>query len=228
MEPNDSQPIPGRARWVFAVAVTLFIALAAGALSYDHALAVSTAVGTRPPLAYLVPLLPDGLIVLSTVAMYHAAQIGVRRPAWAMAGLVVGVGVTLVMNVAAGWPEGIGGRAVYALPPVVLVIALEILIWIFRTARAVGAAVANDGANGQSEPLEPLSMDEALAQLLETGSRRGLADALGVPKSRVDTWAARTAKVADPVAPDGDEAEWSEAAWDPRAAAALNGSATHG
>ena len=45
-----------RATRTFAVAVTLFIALAAAALSYDHALIVAEEVGTEPPLALIVAI----------------------------------------------------------------------------------------------------------------------------------------------------------------------------
>jgi hypothetical protein len=60
-------------------------------------------------------------------------------------------------------------------------------------------------ASGQGEPL---SVGEGLRLLLGTDSRRGLAAALGVPKSRVETWA-RSVREPDAAVP----------------AASLNGSA---
>lgn len=167
-----------RATRRFAVAMTLFIAAAAAVLSYDHALIVSTRVGTPVPMAYLVPLLPDGLIVLSSTALYEAAQAKSGRPGWASGGLVLGVGVTLVLNVASGWPHGWGGRLLNALPPLALIVAIEVLIGIFRRARA--AAAVSEPEQGPKPPAHV-----ALASLLDDYSQQQLADALGLNRNHV-------------------------------------------
>lgn len=167
-----------RATRRFAVAVTLFIAFAAAALSYDHALIVARLVGTEPPLAYLVPLLPDGLIVLSSTALYEAAQAHAVRPGWATGGLVLGIGVTLVLNVASGWPHGWGGRLLNALPPLALIVAIEVLIGIFRRVRAEA-----QGAVTEPGPKPPVHL--ALARIREDYSQRQLADALGLNPTHV-------------------------------------------
>lgn len=174
-----------RATRRFAVAVTLFIALAAAALSYDHALIVSRRVGTEPPFAYLVPLLPDGLIVLAFAAMQDAAQARAPRPAWATLGLSLGVVVTLVLNVASGWHHGWGGRLLNALPPVALLVAIEVLVGILRRGReAVNRTLIPDGA-GDGEPAEPVPVHVALARLGEEYGQRQLAAAVGVSRAHV-------------------------------------------
>lgn len=164
----------------FAVGVTLFIACAAAAWSYDHALFITELTGTEPPLAYVVPLIPDGLIVLCSAALYDGAQDNVR-PFWAMAGLILGIGVTVVLNVAAGWHNGVGARWMNALAPVALVIAIEILIGIFRRGREHKC----ETRLSKSEQRELPPVQDALAALLGPYSQQELADALEVSRSHV-------------------------------------------
>lgn len=114
------------------VVITSLIGVATGIVSYSHALDVARTVGCHGLIAALVPLFADGLILLSSAALYAAAQASVRRPLVAWAGLVTGIAVTVVMNVSAGWHQGWGGRLVAALAPAVFLISLEVLIWLFR------------------------------------------------------------------------------------------------
>jgi hypothetical protein len=73
------------------------------------------------------------------------------------------------------------------------ILALESLSGLVRRGRGASPDIRVPATSGQEEPGDPPTTDDALRFLLATGSRRGLADALGVPKSRVDTWAARVA-----------------------------------
>jgi hypothetical protein len=130
-----------RATRIRAGAVMAVIAAFAAVLSYNHALYVAREVGNHGRLAYLVPLLPDGLIVLSSLDLYEAARARVRRPAWASFGLGLGVAVTLVMNAAAGWRDGAGGVLVAVLAPVSFIVSLEILIGLVRRGRSAAAPV---------------------------------------------------------------------------------------
>lgn len=159
----------------FAVGAALFLGAAMAVLSYDHALIVAREVGTQPRLAYVVPLLPDGMFVLSSAALYDAAQGAMVRSRWAMAGLALGGGVTLAMNIASGWPHGWGGCLVNAMPPVFLIVAIEILIGIFRR-----GSRASDVPTAEPPPLEV-----ALAGLVDTYSQRSVAAALDVPRPRL-------------------------------------------
>jgi hypothetical protein len=118
-----------------AVAITSLIGAATGVVSYSHGLYVARDVGNTGLIAWLVPGFADGLILLSSNALYAATQSGVRRPAAAYAGLITGILVTVVMNVSAGWHEGWGGRLVAALAPTVFLLSLEVLFWLFRLSR---------------------------------------------------------------------------------------------
>lgn len=130
-----------RATRIRAGAVMAVIAAFAAVLSYNHALMVAREVGNHGRLAYLVPLLPDGLIVLSSLDLYEAARARAPRPRWATFGLGLGVAVTLVMNAAAGWRDGPGGVLVAVLAPVSFIVALEILIGLVRRGRSAAGPV---------------------------------------------------------------------------------------
>jgi hypothetical protein len=190
-----ARPDRGRRVRGTAVAVVSLIALDAAVISYSHALTVIRAWVGGARLAYLVPLLPDGLILLSSVAIYEAARAGVPRPRWAYAGLGLGCFVTVALNVAAGWHHGWGGRLVDALAPVVLLLALEILAGILRRGRGSDVPRPAAAAPGQ---LPPLSLDEAVRAAAPHMSQRELAAAFGIGK----TTAARKIKAA-PAAMNG-------------------------
>lgn len=117
------------------VAITSAIGLATGFVSYTHALFVARLAGATGVVAYVVPLFADGLILLCSTALYAAAQAKVKRPPWATGGLMFGIVVTVVMNVSAGAQHGVRGALVAALAPVVFLVSLEVLIWLFRMAR---------------------------------------------------------------------------------------------
>jgi hypothetical protein len=176
------------------------VSLIAGIASYFHALAVVQAAGARPPVAYLVPALADLVILGASADLLAASRAGHGRPRLTMLALGTGVVVTLAFNVVASHPHAMPSWLVDGWPAVAFVLALESLAGLVRRGRG-GTGSDPPGqpvpaAPGQPEPAEPPTTGEALRALLATGSRRGLADALGVPKSRVDTWAARAAEPA--------------------------------
>lgn len=171
------------------------VSLIAGIASYFHALAVVQAAGARPPVAYLVPALADLVILGASADLLAASRGGQPRPPLTMLALGVGVVVTLAMNVAAGSGHGLGGRLVAGWPALAFILALESLAGLVRRGR--GARVVS-----HDETAEPPTTDEALRVLLATASRRALGEALGVPKSRVETWARRVSVVAEERAPE--------------------------
>lgn len=137
------------------IALAVFIGGGAAVLSYSHGLEITRELGTRNWLAYVVPLLPDGLIGLSSAELYDAAKdAGARgsRPAAALIGLVVGVVVTIVMNVAAAWHLGWGARLLNALAPVALLIAVWVLEGGFRRVRMLAAQVILPAGCGHVVP----------------------------------------------------------------------------
>jgi hypothetical protein len=128
---------PGRNRRSLRFAGTIAALIAAGAayVSYTHGLDVARWTGNTGAVAYVIPALPDGLIAISTVSLYEAARSTGKHPATAVGGLILGIGLTVVMNVAAGLRNGIGGALVAAMVPVVLLLALEILTGVVRRGR---------------------------------------------------------------------------------------------
>jgi hypothetical protein len=117
------------------VVITSLIGTATAVYSFHDALIVTHHAGEHGRYAYLVPLFADGLIAFCSSALYAGAQAKVRRPFWATAGLMFGIAVTVLMNVAAGWLTGPVLALIDALAPVVFLIALEILVWEFRLGR---------------------------------------------------------------------------------------------
>src|SRR5271170_6260263 len=118
---SDTRRVSRRTLYT-AVGITSAIGLATAIVSYSHALYIVRLAGNTGPVAYLVPLFADGLILLSSTALYAAVQARVDRPPWATAGLIIGVAVTITMNVAAGAANPrarVAGSLVAALAPLV-------------------------------------------------------------------------------------------------------------
>lgn len=130
---SKSEPLRRAVRT--GVVITSLIGAATAVYSFHDALIVAHHAGAHGRLAYLVPLFADGLIALCSTALYAAAQAKVTRPAAAMGGLLFGIAVTVLLNVAAGAYTGVTLALVDGLAPVVFLISLEILVWLFRLGR---------------------------------------------------------------------------------------------
>ena len=188
-----------RARLIGVLTMTAFAAVAA-VISYNDGLFLVRLADPAGHLAYLYPLLPDGLIVISWTSLYEAGLTGAPRPRWATAGIVLGACLTVSMNVAAGVLHNPLDALIDGVVPVVFFVALEILIGLIKRGRGEAAAPLAPAVSRQGETGDPPSTDEALRVLMASGSIRGLADDLGVPKGRVETWARRVKTPAAPVA----------------------------
>lgn len=188
-----------RARLIGVLTMAAFAA-AAAVISYNDGLFLVRLAGTRGHLAYLYPLLPDGLIVISWTSMYEAGLTGVPRPRWATAGIVLGACLTVSMNVSAGVLHNQLDALIDGVVPVVFFVALEILMGTIKRGRGGAAGPAVPAASGQQQTGEPPTTDEALRVLVATASIRGLAEDLGVPKGRVEAWVRRTRTPAEAVA----------------------------
>lgn len=189
-----SDPLPAaRSQWLPA-GVTLAAALSGitGVISYQHGLYVARLTRSTGVAVYLVPLVPDLMIAMSSVTLIEAARQR-RRPATAMIALVAGIGWTVAQNIAGGWDGGWGGRLIAAGIPLALVATFESLLWLLRNRRRDTGEPAAD----QPQPAAPLTTEAALLALLDSTSQRQLAELLGVPRSRVQALARQAA---DPVA----------------------------
>jgi hypothetical protein len=139
-------------------------ALAAGAavVSYNDGLYLVRLAGITGTVAYLYPLLPDGLIIISWSSVYEAGLAGLaRRPAWATAGIALGACLTLAMNVGAGVLHNRLQSVVDGVVPVVLFVALEILVGLLRRAHGTVAATGDSQENPCLHGVAP-TLDEAV------------------------------------------------------------------
>jgi hypothetical protein len=192
------------ARWTIWLSLAA-VSLTAAVASYLHALTVVQAADGRTAVAWFIAALADPAIFAASVNIIDASRRGDGQPWWSWVAIAVAVAVTLGMNVAAGSPRDIPSWCVNVWPPVAFLLALESLMSYVRRGRGgagVEASPAVPATPRHLEPPEPPTTDAALALLLATGSRRGLAEALGVPKSRVDTWAARLSRSSAAAAAD--------------------------
>lgn len=182
--------------------------LAAGAaiVSYNDGLFLVRLSGIAGRVAYLYPLLPDGLIIISWASVYESGLAGLRkRPAWATAGIALGACLTLGMNIGAGVLHNLLQAVVDGVVPVVLFVALEILVGLIRRGHG---ATADAGDDGEWECLHGVAegIDEAVrtawAHEIEcNGAKPTFVDfeaRFGIPRKRV----AELVKGAAPKAPE--------------------------
>jgi hypothetical protein len=172
------------------------VSVIAGVASYFHALAVVQASGAHAPVAYLVPALADLVILGASADLLAASRAGQPRPRLTMLALSAGVAVTLAFNVVASHPHAMPSWLVDGWPALAFILALESLTGLVRRGRGGAPSAPVPATPNQAEPDGPLGPEEALQLLVASGTRRAVAELLGVPKTRVDRWAAKPAEVA--------------------------------
>jgi hypothetical protein len=91
------------------------------------------------PVSYLIPFLADLVILGASAALLDAARRRQGMPGLVVVSLIAGVGVTLAMNVAAGWHHGTAGALVAGWPAVAFILALESLAGMVRRGQAPAA-----------------------------------------------------------------------------------------
>ena len=160
---NDSERPRQRARW-WGVLAMVAIAAVAAVLSYFDGLFVARLAGNHDWRAWLYPLLPDELIVICLIALLAAK----RRPAWATSGLVLGIGLTLAMNVGAGMAHSLLDAVVDGFVPVVFFVAVEVFIGYVRRGRAEDVSATRSGHLRRSTPSTVL--ESARTSMAETAA----------------------------------------------------------
>ena len=155
-------PDGGLGRWIAGLTMA-GLAIAAFIISYSDGLFLVRLAGASGWQAYLYPLLPDGLIVISWVSMYEAQRGGHPRTRWAIVGIVLGACLTVAMNVAAGVLHGPLDALVDGVVPLVFFVALEILMGLVRRGRGAPSPHAPDGG-APVTPVNPLAHVAADAQ----------------------------------------------------------------
>jgi hypothetical protein len=180
-----SQPREARSpRLVCAVLTLAALSAITGIVSYEHGLEVVRLVGNVGLVAYLVPLVPDLMIVTSSLTLLEASATKAARPVMSMLALVAGIGWTVAMNVAAGARHGWGGALVAAGVPLAFVLTFESLLWLFRQNRP---AILQPAECDHPEPAPPLSLDEAIEAAFAAGlSKRQIALDFECGRPRVD------------------------------------------
>ena len=189
-------------RWVAGAALG-GVSLIAAVASYLHAFDVVRALGAGQLLAYLIPFLADLVILGASAAILTS---GWRRQPLTALALVAGIGVTLAMNVAAGWHHGAGGRLVAGWPALAFLLALESLSSLLRrgrgTARDLPSAAAGGhcphGVAGTAEEAALIAREHARDCLLAPVSFRQLEARFGVRRDRLSELAKVSANGSGP------------------------------
>lgn len=187
--PPAAATAPGRFRWlVTGIALAAALSAITGVISYFHGLDVARGTGNAGLVSYLLPLVPDLMIAMSSLVLFVASLTGVPRPPVAVAALIGGIGWTVAQNVAAGWHQGWGARTIDAGIPLGFILTFESLLWLFRRFRKSAGAPAADPGESSPESPEPLDTMAALEALLTSETERNLAFILKVDRMKVKAW----------------------------------------
>jgi len=172
-----------RARRVLGGLTLAAISVITGYISYQHGLYVARWLGNTGLVAYLLPLVPDLMIVGSSMTLMDATAARERRPRMAMAALVAGIGWTVAQNVAAGWHNGPGDMLLSGAVPLAFVATFESLLWRYRRGRG---APQEPGVPAACDHRPPLSLDDAIAAAGAHLPKRRIAEVFEVSRARVD------------------------------------------
>jgi hypothetical protein len=147
-------------RWTVRLGLGGVTALAAWA-SYLHALGVVQAADGRTLVAWFLPGVADLLIAAASANLLDASRGGHRLPRASIGAIVLAVGFTLLMNVAAADPHEVPKWLVNVWPPVAFILALESFLGHVRRGRGSECA--------QPAPAAPLQC----IHLVEPGASAG-------------------------------------------------------
>lgn len=112
------------------VVTVLLLALAAAVMSFAGLRELALRAGYPPALAWLLPLIVDGLVITGSLGVVAASLVGLRTwYPWMLTWL--GVIASVVGNVAVAQDDWLS-RAVHATPPITFALAIEGLIRIYR------------------------------------------------------------------------------------------------
>lgn len=206
--PAAAATAPARTRWL-ATGIILAAALSAitGVISYKHGLDVARTTGNAGLVSYLLPLVPDLMIAMSSLVLFVDSLMDAERPRTAVAALVGGIGWTVAQNVAAGWHQGWGGRIIDAGIPLGFIFTFESLLWLFRRFRKPAAQDPAEVSADAPESAEPLDTMALLEALLASESERNLAFMLKVDRMKVRAWQTQLETASEEAVEDTPEPE---------------------
>jgi hypothetical protein len=145
-------------RWTAVLAV-LAVAAVAALISYRHAVDVVSAHGEAGILAYLYPVVVDGLIVAASMVLLDAARHREDAPALAWWMLAAGIGATLAVNVLAGVEAGPLGAIIASWPALAFVGCYELVMLLVRAA----ARRAEDEQDAPAPVIVPQALPDAVS-----------------------------------------------------------------
>lgn len=124
-----------------AVATVFIIAAAAAILSFNGLRNLALAADIPIGLAWIFPIVVDGLTLVGSLGVVHAVLTGLRAwYPWLLT--LAGVGMSVWGNVASSPPE-LTAQIVHAIPPLVLALSLEALLKVYRYRAVVGGMMEN-------------------------------------------------------------------------------------
>jgi len=215
---------PWAARSTRVATMVIFTAIVA-VVSYLDGLFLIRYIGATGWAACLYPLIPDGLILICSLG---------RRAGWSMAGVILGVLLTLLMNVGAGilhnWMYAVADGVV----PVVFFVALENVRHAPErgrdgSPRSPVPAASTDAGTGETGGTR--SREAIFLELAQAGTRKEVGQFLGMSASQVQRRVDAARKAVQAV-PEEAPADTAEARWDgafeAELATSANGSGAHG
>jgi hypothetical protein len=159
MNCNDGRGPGDRGLWV-QCACTLLVALGAAYASYRHGQRFALRFGADPTTAAIWPLIVDGLLTTATVELWKPARGDGRWRAWLA--FLFGVALSLCANIASAPELNAFAIAVAACPPLVLLLAVELLNRALKRHRAnishlQGRSMGGEGHETDRETEKPFA-----------------------------------------------------------------------
>jgi hypothetical protein len=226
-------------RWAWVVpAVTYLtvsvICLITAAVSYEHEYQLAYGNGQVWWVSAALPFTVDGMILAASVVLLWAGSHGIRRPLRPVCVLLAGIAATIAANLAAGIGDGWLGATVSAWSGFALIATSDVAMWMAAAVRRLAAAPpVRQCPHGL--PVTASAPERIVAAFLHTRdcedrepSYREVGRQFGVHHATVGKFVRAHLEAEAPQSPAvAAEALPPQPPPQP-AAAALNGSATHG
>lgn len=126
-----------------AIAMMFVVAVSAVILSFDGLRTLAVENRISPNLAFLFPIIIDGTITMSSLAILRMNLEGLRATfGWCV--MFFGVGLSIAGNAAAVRDAGLIAMLVHSLPPILLAISLELMLSLIRANIKAAARLARE------------------------------------------------------------------------------------
>lgn len=131
-----------------SVATVMVLAICAAVLSFSGLRLLALQAGFPPELAWMFPLIVDGLVLAGSLGVISAALARVRTTYfWFLT--LLGVFISVVGNVASA-PQDLLSQSVHAAPPLIFALSVEGLLKVYRHAVTRSAEVKSHHAQPPS------------------------------------------------------------------------------